>query len=166
MIPSHPTASSFLAVVMQRLKALCVFGLANFDSYCRVSGDCAGEWIGWGTGNEDLPVRGVAPNHWEFRSLDTTANVYLFAAALIYAGTAGIKDEAALVHTDCQVVPSALTSEETEKQLLPFGITDRMLRCSIGSTLTKHYMDVKEREVGYFVQMTDEERQLKFLDYS
>ncbi|RYP41077.1 hypothetical protein DL767_001238 [Monosporascus sp. MG133] len=174
-------ASSFLAGVLAKLKTLCALGLPNYDSYCRVAGDCTGEWIGWGTGNKDLPVRGVSSSRWEFRFLDATANTYLFITALLSAGMAGIRTRQMLDITDCQIVPSALSPDEAARQLQPFGITERMptsleatvrlarsdeeLKRWIGYELHTQYFNVKQKEVEYFAKMTDEERRQKFLDY-
>jgi glutamine synthetase len=176
-----PEATFFLAGVLQKLKALCAFGLPNYDSYYRVAGDCAGEWVAWGTHNKDLPIRQFSPNRWEFRFLDATANVYLFIAALLSAGMAGMKQKRILTIGDCQIVPSALSFEEAERQLRDFGITERMpiklemsldcakgdkeLRDWIGAELFSQYIKVKEKEVEYFSKMTDDERRQKFLGY-
>lgn len=176
-----PEATLFLAGVLRKLKSLCAFGLPNYDSYYRVAGDCAGEWIAWGTHNKDLPIRQFSSNRWEFRFLDATANVYLFTAALLSAGMAGMKQKYVLTIRDCQVVPSALSLEEAERQLQDYGITERMpsklqwsldfaksdkeLQGWIGTELFTQYVKVKEKEVEYFSKMTDEERRQKFLGY-
>jgi glutamine synthetase len=176
-----PDAASFLAGVLCKLKSLCAFGLANYDSYCRVSGDCAGEWVGWGTHNKDLPIRQVTSNRWEFRFLDATANMYLSIATIILAGVAGMKQKTPLTMGDCQIVPSAFTHEEAGRLLQAYGITEAMptklevallsakedteLQSWIGEELSTQYLKVKERELEFFSKMTDEERRLKFLSY-
>jgi hypothetical protein len=35
--------SSFVAGVLFKMKTLCALDLPNYDSYCRVVGECAGE---------------------------------------------------------------------------------------------------------------------------
>ncbi|EQL28330.1 hypothetical protein BDFG_08943 [Blastomyces dermatitidis ATCC 26199] len=176
-----PNAPCFLAGVLNKLKALCAFGLANYDSYHRVAGDCAGEWIAWGTHNKDFPIRQFGPNRWELRFLDITANMYLFTAVMLSAGMDGMKQNIILSVRDCQVVPSALTFEEAERQLRAFGITERMpkelevsldyakddkeIQNWVGPELFSQYVKVKEKEVEYFSKMTDEERRQKFLGY-
>ncbi|KAI1819346.1 protein fluG [Xylaria intraflava] len=178
---SDALASSFLAGVLSKLKTLCVLGLPNYDSYSRVVGDCAGEWVGWGTGNKDLPIRGVNPSRWEFRFLDATANMYLFTAGLLSAGMAGIRTCQTLNITDCQVVPSALSPDEAARQLRPLGIVERMptsleatvklarsdedLKDWLGVELHTQYLNVKDKEAEYFGEMTEEQRRQKFLDY-
>ncbi|CAG9945989.1 unnamed protein product [Clonostachys rosea f. rosea IK726] len=179
--PNPPNSSSFLSGVLARMKSLCAFGLSNYDSYCRIAPDCAGEWIAWGTGNKDLPIRQVHPGRWEFRFLDATANAYLFTSAIISAGIDGMKTGLVLEMKDCTVVPSALGSEEVDVKLRDVGVTDRMPKTLqesleaakadheiikwIGRELHNQYIRVKEKEAEYFLKMTTDERRRKFLDY-
>jgi glutamine synthetase len=172
---------SFLAGVLEKLKPLCFFGLANYDSYHRVTGYCVGEWVGWGVGNKDLPVAGVSQNHWEFRFLDATANVYLFIAALLAAGMAGVQDKRPLCIPNCQVIPSMFTLEEAERRLREYGITERVpatleqslsaakddpdVQKWLGRELFTQYLKVKEKELEYFSKMPEEERRQKVLGY-
>ncbi|KAF4453902.1 protein fluG [Fusarium austroafricanum] len=171
----------FLAGALAKLRALCAFGLANFDSYERVAGDCAGEWVGFGTGNKDLPVRKVNDNRWEFRALDVTVNTYIFMAVLLFSGLHGIDAGLLLTSQDCQVVPSALSYKEAKRQLGELGIAERMPRnlseslavlkedvdieTWVGNELLRQYLQVKEKEVEYFEKMADEDRRMKFLSY-
>lgn len=173
--------ASFLAGILRKTKALCAFGLANYDSYWRVLGDCAGEWIGWGTHNREFPVRGMRPNRWEIRYLDTTANVYLFVAALVASGMDGMKQTTPLTITDCPLVPQLYSPDEAERRLREYGITERMpkslevalkyaqedgeLRGWVGEELFAQYRRVKDIEIQYFSGMSDEVRRQKFLDY-
>ncbi|KAI1059398.1 hypothetical protein LB507_004039 [Fusarium sp. FIESC RH6] len=175
-MPDH-----FLAGTLDKLRALCALGLANFDSYDRVAGDCAGEWVGFGTGNKDLPIRRVQDNRWEFRALDATANIYLFMATLLYSGAHGMVAKLQLKSQDCQVVPSALSYEEAKRSLGELGITesvptslaeslaalkkDEDIEQWIGKELLTQYSRVKEKEVEYFGKMTEEERRMKFISY-
>ncbi|KUJ07406.1 protein fluG [Mollisia scopiformis] len=173
------SSASFLAGVLCKLKPLCTFGLANYDSYYRVSGDCAGEWVAWGTHNKDLPVRQVNPNRWEFRFLDVTANMYLSIAAILVAGIAGMKRQQPLTISDVQLVPSALSHAEAGRQLQAYGVTESMpskleqaldaakhdeeLQGWVGTELFEQYVKVKDKEVEYFSKMTDEDRKLVFV---
>lgn len=176
-----PQPSSFLAGILQKLKSLCAFGMPNFDSYYRVVGDGSGMWIGWGTENRDLPIRQISPNHWEIRCLDATANMYLFVAATLSAGMAGIQQKLPLNIRDCPVLPSEYTIKEAGERLSKYGITEHMpsklelsldsAKCDqelegwIGAELLAHYRKVKDKEVEYFSKMTEEERRQKFLNY-
>lgn len=94
---------------------------------------------------------------------------------------AGIRQTRVLTIRDCQVVPSALSFEEAERQLRDYGITERMpskleqsldsAKCDkelqgwIETELFAQYIKVKEKEVDHFSQMTNEERRQKFLGY-
>lgn len=174
-------SASFLAGVLCKLKSLCAFGLANYDSYYRVAGDCAGEWVAWGTHNKDLPVRQVTLNRWEFRFLDVTANMYLSIAAILLAGMTGMKRQQPLTISDIQLVPSALPRVEAERQLQAYGVTEAMpsklelaldsakddkeLQGWVGTELFEQYVKVKDKEVEYFSKMTDGDRRLVFLKY-
>ncbi|OQE30870.1 hypothetical protein PENFLA_c002G04420 [Penicillium flavigenum] len=81
----------FLAGVLNHMGALCAFGMANHNSYVRSTSNAAGAWIGFGTDNRDLPVRKISDQHWEFRMMDSTANPYLFTAAILLAGLDGLE---------------------------------------------------------------------------
>lgn len=179
--PITSAAPSFLAGVLPKLRALCAFGLPSFDSYSRVSEECVGEWVGYGTGNRDLPVRKINESRWEFRCMDSTANVYLFAAALISAGMEGIKSGQNLTMRDCQILPCELPVEEAKQQLDDNGITDRLprtlvesleavkgdeeIKAWVGDELLRMYLKVKEKDAEKFGEMSDEERRTKHLDY-
>lgn len=166
----------FLAGVLRKLKPLCAFGMANYDSYARVIDDGAGLFVGWGTENRDLPIRKTGASRWEFRILDATANVYLFAAACLAAGSDGIQHKYELTWKDCTFPP-----EPGEKRLEDCGIHERMptalsatlksvrddedLPLWLGPELVEHYLRVKEKEAEIFPQMSDEERRRRYLDY-
>ena len=111
----------FLAGLVRKLKSLCIFGLLNYDSYCRVTGDGAGLWIGWGVGNRDFLIRQISSDRWELRFLDATANVYFFIAAIISAGMAGMKQNHPLTIQNCPIVPSELRTKEAEAELRKYG---------------------------------------------
>jgi glutamine synthetase len=171
----------FLAGILRKMKSLCAFGMPNYDSYYRVTGDGAGMWIGWGTENRDLPIRQISSNHWELRFLDATANVYLFMAVVLSAGMEGIRKQQLLNFVDCPVMPSEFRIKEAELQLRSYGITepmpsklevsldsakdDKELENWLGGELLAQYVKLKEKEVEYFSNMSEEERRQKFLNY-
>ena len=178
---SKTVADSFLAGVLEKVKPLCALGLANHGSYNRVTGDCAGEWIGYGTGNKDLPIRKVNDEHWEFRFLDATANAYLFIVALLCSGVAGVKSQQELTMKDCQEIPSLYLPEDVQLRLRPYGITaemprslaeslaslkaDEQLREWLGDELLTQYIRVKEKDDEKFTQMQEPDRIAKLLGY-
>lgn len=178
---SSKVASFFLAGVMNHLKALCAFGMANFDSYCRITKTCTGEWVGYGSKNKNLPVRKVSDTRWEFRCLDATANPYLFLAALVLAGTSGIKAECPPTSQDCPVMPPILTQDELVDRLGKLGITEAMPRSLaesmralrldtdlslwMGEERLKEYGKVKDKEIEHFAGVDKDERRRKFAAY-
>jgi glutamine synthetase len=113
---------SFLAGVFNQIKALFAIGMPLPESYARRLGDGAGEWIGWGTHNKRMPVRGVAPNRWEFRFLDHAANPYLFMAVLLQAGLQGVEKGMTLTLSDLEELPQ---DSQSKADRAAAGITER-----------------------------------------
>lgn len=172
-----PQTDSFLAGVMKSVRSLCALGMASFDSYARTVPNAAGEWAAWGTENRDLPVRRITEHHWEFRMMDSTANPYLFAAAILLAGYAGIRFHMELDLNDCVVIPHMIGEQGNDR----FGLIERMpkslhealeslkvddnLHWAEYEKLILSYVKVKEKEVEMFEQMTEEQRRQRFLEY-
>lgn len=98
---------SFLAGIMEHYPALMAFTLAQDISYARVKGGlwAGSEWVTWGTQNRESPIRKISPGHWEIKSLDGMANMYLAMAAFIASGYLGLKSNKPLVHKDCACKP-------------------------------------------------------------
>lgn len=99
--PTHEDA--FLAGILAHYPALAAFTLSQDASYDRVqSGLWAGsEWVAWGTQNRETPIRKISPGHWEVKSVDGLANMYLAMAALVAAGLTGLRREMSLDVKDC-----------------------------------------------------------------
>lgn len=168
---------SFLAGVLQKVPQLCALGLANFDSYARIVSDGAGLWVGWGTENRDLPVRGIGADHWEFRFADATANIYPFLAVALATGGDGVDSRQDLAFKDLRAFPQSLTT----KELSAFGIVQRMPSCLresldalsqdkdvkgwMGEALHSQYIQIKEVEIWTFAAMSDEDRRQRFLNF-
>lgn len=91
---------SFFAGILKQLPALCAFTLPSEDSYERVSDGTwsGGTWCMWGEQNREAPLRRVEAKdaHWEMKTFDGLANVYLAAAAILHAGILGIEAKASL----------------------------------------------------------------------
>lgn len=94
---------SFLAGVMKHYPAVVAFTLAQDISYDRVKpGIWAGsEWVTWGTQNRETPIRKISPGHWEIKSLDGLANMYLAMSAFLAAGYLGVSQNMPLTLKDC-----------------------------------------------------------------
>ncbi|KAI1114465.1 glutamine synthetase [Nemania sp. NC0429] len=167
----------FLAGILSHMGSLCAIGMANYDGYIRSVSDCAGKWIGWGTDNRDLPVRKVSNSHWEFRMMDSTANPYLFASALLLAAKDGIENNIEMTWKDCKLFPDLLDADGRASyglnQSMPVSLKEALdcLRNDSGlgeripHDLLKWFMSVKDKEVEEFAKMSDEQRRLRFLRY-
>jgi glutamine synthetase len=172
-----PHTDNFLAGILSHMLPLCALGMANFDGYVRTAKDAAGAWVGFGTENRDLPVRKVNEQHWEFRTMDSTSNPYLFTAAVLLAGSNGLSEKVDLTWKDCRVFPHSLDEGGRAKyrldERMPSSLqdaleslkADEIVKTWIPEDLLKSYISVKEREVEAFQTMTDSERRLKFLEY-
>jgi glutamine synthetase len=110
---SPPTKeASFLAGVLHHYPSIVAFTLSGDASYDRVkSGIWSGsEWVAWGTQNREAPIRKISPGHWEIKSLDGLANMYLAMAAFLAAGYSGVKEDKPLTIKDCQCSSLTLDS--------------------------------------------------------
>lgn len=172
-----PDASAFLAGILFKIPTLCVIGMANFDSYIRIGSDGTGEWIGYGTENRDLPIRLISDNHWEIRCADATANMYIFLASILSAGSVGIYRSKPLVWKDLKLFPFNMS----EEALAEYGIVKRLpasLKAAVdllredndaklwmGAEMYGQFLRVKEVEVKNWSQISEEERRKKFITY-
>lgn len=167
----------FLAGILSHMGSLCAIGMANYDSYIRAVSDCAGKWIGWGTDNRDMPVRKISNLHWEFRTMDSTANPYLFASALLLAAKDGIERNIEMKWKDCKLFPDSLDADARAsygldenmpvsfKEALGCLRSDTHLWEKIPNDLLEWFISVKDKEVEEFAKMSDEQRRLRFLRY-
>ncbi|CAB4435922.1 unnamed protein product [Rhizophagus irregularis] len=164
---------SFIAGVLQHLKAIAALTLPTINSYERTADHhWTGKWICWGVENRETPIRvcyrpkeGIKEGmdvNFEFKCVDATANPYIALAALLSAGIDGIKKGLELNMLDCQDDPASLSPEARAK----LGITERLpdtledslselkkdegLAKSIGEDIIKCFITVKESELDYF----------------
>ncbi|KAK1753164.1 hypothetical protein QBC47DRAFT_387910 [Echria macrotheca] len=121
---SKEAADWFLAGVFAHLDALCGLGMPLPESYDRaVTGrGCCGRFKAWGTQNREVCVRRKGLGFWEFRVLDHAANVYLFVAAVIFAGMDGIRHKAELKIADVTFEPAYATPEKRRL----YGVTEEL----------------------------------------
>ena len=112
---------SFYQGVLNSLNEITAFTYSNRASYDRVKDGfwAGGRWVAWGTQNRETPLRKIKGSHWEIKCIDGLANMYLAIAAIIAAGTQGVKADAKLVVKDCLADPATLSEEEREE----LGIT-------------------------------------------
>ncbi|PWY79226.1 glutamine synthetase/guanido kinase [Aspergillus heteromorphus CBS 117.55] len=163
---------SFLAGVLQHYPALTAFALSTDASYDRVqSGLWAGsEWVAWGTQNRETPIRKISQGHWEIKSLDGLANMYLAMAAFLAAGCLGLQENQPLTVHDC--LYDAATLSDADRSAL--GITtplatslsqsldslaaDTALQDVLGPSLVQNYITVKKAESKKLNTMQPEAR--------
>ena len=172
-------AVHFLAGIMQRVRALCAFGLPSSESMLCVRdsiiGAAVGTWVAWGTQNRDGPVRRIDDGHWEIRIIDSTANFYLIVAAVMFSGLCGIKDEEGLDLKDCRFYPSDMTDPQRQalgvRTRMPASLEeslealqqDRDLRNMMGEEMFDLYLRLKKKDDSAFKSLEDEERRQKFI---
>ncbi|GAB1213848.1 hypothetical protein ATERTT37_003001 [Aspergillus terreus] len=170
--PSAGVEESFLAGIMEHYVALMPFTLSQDASYDRVqSGLWAGsEWVTWGTQNRESPVRKIETAHWELKSLDGLANMYLAMAAYLAAGYIGLEKKLKLRLKDCAHDAATLTDEQRRE----LGITEKLpksldeaidalqadseLQEVLGAELVKDYLCVKREERDLLLKMDEDTR--------
>ncbi|KAJ8067169.1 hypothetical protein OCU04_004536 [Sclerotinia nivalis] len=118
-----------LAGILEKLRAITIFGIVNYEGFKRVEEDVAGEIVAWGTVNHDMPVRKINGSHWELRLSDATANFYLFLAVFLKAGMAGVYGKKPLIQKDVQKFPkdipdTALIEEYKVTERLPGSLKE------------------------------------------
>jgi glutamine synthetase len=175
---------SFLAGIMQHLRALPALTLPTTASYTRV-GDgvwSGGTYVCWGTENREAPVRLTNPaspmsRRFEMRFIDGTANPYLALAGIIAAGHAGIRKGVELTVADCPGPKTAAQMSEDERRAL--GIVHRMplswaegrknicedqaLMEVFGTEMVKKYLSVNKTLNDSLQQDKDDEARLQRL---
>lgn len=119
LVTPHTTLSGardecFIGGILERLPGLCAISMPSSESYARIASMAAGLWVSWGSGNRDVPIRKVG-GHWEFRTVDATANIYFAMAAYIAAGLTGLNASTKLTIGDCQEFVDDLNSNERER---------------------------------------------------
>ncbi|WP_410651575.1 glutamine synthetase family protein [Amycolatopsis sp. cmx-4-54] len=171
-----PVAESFSAGILRRLPALLAIGAPSVVSYLRLEPHhWAGVYAAWGLENRETPlrlVRGVAGNrhsaaNLEVKCFDLTANPYLLAAALLFAGMAGT-DEAASLPEPLDVDPGTLTEEDRaargierlpqrlEEAVAAFE-ADKDLAAAFGAPLATTIVDVRRAEIERFAHASPAE---------
>ncbi|PLB52534.1 extracellular developmental signal biosynthesis protein FluG [Aspergillus steynii IBT 23096] len=168
---------AFLAGIMAHYPALVAFTLSQDASYDRVqSGLWAGsEWVAWGSQNRETPIRKISPGHWEVKSLDGLANMYLAMAALLGAGLVGLKKGMPLTVKDC-LYDAATLSPTARSDLgittqLPKSLSESLtaleadteLQDVLGKELVANYIIVKRLEGQKLKSLGGEEEQREWL---
>ncbi|MFD9891833.1 glutamine synthetase [Amycolatopsis sp. NPDC059027] len=164
-----PVAEAFGAGILDRLPALLAIGAPSVLSYLRLAPQLwTGAFRAWGLENREAPlrmIRGAAGQrdtaaNLEVKCFDLTANPYLVVAALLFAGLAGIAEDARLPEP-LDVDPASLTDDERAVRgitRLPSSLAeavaafeaDKSLRADFGDELATTLMDIRRAEIAEF----------------
>jgi glutamine synthetase len=162
-------AESFSAGILGRLPALLAVGSPSVVSYLRLEPHhWAGVYVAWGLENREAPLRLVtgtvgeraSATNLEVKCFDQTANPYLVVAGLLFAGLAGISQEATLPDP-VDVDPGTLDEHELRHlgiARLPINLAeavtafeaDTVLAEAFGAPLATTLMDVRKGEMRVF----------------
>ncbi|KAL4897521.1 glutamine synthetase/guanido kinase [Aspergillus ambiguus] len=170
--PPTDLEESFLAGLMEHYPAVMAFTLSQDASYDRVqSGLWAGsEWVTWGTQNREAPVRRISTAHWEIKSMDGLANMYLAMSACLAAGLIGLNKKLKLRVKECLHDAAKLSTKERQDlgitKKLPRSLEESLnklkgdadLHKILGVKLVNNYMCVKREERAMLNEMSESTR--------
>ncbi|MEQ8998064.1 MAG: glutamine synthetase family protein [Coleofasciculus sp. B1-GNL1-01] len=156
-------ARHFIAGILHHLPALMALTTPTTNSYRRLLPQCwSGAFRCWGLDNREAAVRvpthpePPSPSHFEFKTVDATANPYLALGATIAAGLDGIRQGLELA-TPVSVDPGTMTDAERQGaniERLPSTLTesiehlrnDSVLLDALGEELAQVYLAVRQAE--------------------
>jgi glutamine synthetase len=172
-----PRQDWFLAGMLHRLPLLCAYGMPSVESFQRFELFALAPWVSWGTENKDAPIRKIKDGHWELRTIDGTANVYLVAAAFIAAGILGLRQQQPLKWKDNRDFLQRLDTEAKEKlgidTILPKNLEQALSLCRsdvmgldllLGKQVLEYYAMVKEHEQLKLASLSETERKRLYYD--
>lgn len=157
-----PVGESFAAGILERLPALLAIGAPSVVSYLRlIPQHWAGAYAVWGLENREAALRlvtgAVGSRSWaanlEVKCFDLTANPYLVVAGLVFAGLAGIADEARLpepVDVDPSLRADSPRLPATLADAVAAFEADSLLRRDFGDELAAAVIAVRRGEVEHF----------------
>lgn len=162
-------AESFAAGILQRLPGLLAIGAPSVASYLRlIPQHWAGAYAAWGLENREAALRmitgtvgsrSVAANI-ELKCFDLAANPYLLVAGLLFAGMAGLDEQAGLpepVDLDPALLSAAERADRGIRRL-PATLAesaaaferDPVLREGFGDRLVDTIAEIRRAEVAHF----------------
>jgi glutamine synthetase len=162
-------AAAFTGGILRRLPALLAIGAPSPASYLRlIPQHWAGAFQAWGLENRETALRvvrgasgseGRAANL-EIKAFDLAANPYLVVAALIFAGLAGVDEQAGLPEP-VDVDPASLSEDDRAARgivALPTDLlvatdafeSDEALTVGFGTELAATIVDVRRHEAARF----------------
>ena len=173
------TADHFLAGIMHRISSLCALGLPEIESMLSlregIIGAAVGTWVSWGTQNRDGPIRRIEDGYWEIRIINSTANIYLVVAAILFSGVRGIKDKTDLELKDCTFNPNEASASQRQEMgirtRMPVSLEESMAELRhdqdllqlMGGEMVELYLRLKAKDNSVFKALEDEERRRRFV---
>lgn len=163
--------AGFVAGVLAELPALLAVGAPSAASYLRlVPQHWAGAYACWGLENREAALRLVTGSAYEAPALenlevkcfDLHANPYLAIAAVLVAGTRGMRDAAALpdpVEVDPAVLPDQaqpVRLPTSQAESLAALLADETLTAALGPSLVASLRAIRESEIELFADATPE----------
>jgi glutamine synthetase len=169
-------AESFTGGILGRLPALLAVGAPSVVSYLRlIPQHWAGAFAAWGLENRETALRLVTgpagsrclAANLEVKCFDQTANPYLVVAALLFAGVAGLAEDATLPEP-VGVDPATLPEADRRRRgigMLPTSLAEsatafaaeRALTEGFGEQLATTLVDIRRGEIAHFEGRTPEE---------
>ena len=154
---------SFMEGILQSLPALLSFTLPTNNSFRRVGPGCwTGSTVSWSTEDKESPLRvcldlnsGEVSNV-EMKLSDATANPYLALAAVLAAGSEGMKKDLTLRPMNEGGSHDALPESLTVS--LDLLKSNHLLLDTLGETLSKAYIAVRESEAATEQTLEEEVR--------
>jgi glutamine synthetase len=158
-----PTAQHFIAGILEHLPALMALTTPCTNSYRRIRPHFwSGAFSAWGYDNREGAVRvpsnplPPSPTHFEFKTVDASANPYLALGAVIFAGLDGVRrhlNPGEAVEID----PGLFTPAELQQRgikRLPQNLgeaikhlsEDSLLLAALGDELERAYLAVRQAE--------------------
>ena len=158
-----PIAKQFMAGILKHLPALMAITTPSPNSYRRLQPQTwSGAYRCWGFDNREAAIRvptnptHPSPTHFEFKTVDASANPYLALGAAIAAGLDGIRHQLPLPEP-VQLDPGCLTETERQQQQierLPINLgeaiqqleTNEVLLNALGPGLGRSFLAVRQKE--------------------
>jgi len=157
-----PLEAVFLQSVLDNLQAICALSLPTVASYARIADGAwsGGTYVSWGTENREAAVRlcGAPGSHrFELRSVDGTANPYLYLASILAATIHGLDTGKTLTVSGYLDIAATLGEEKREElgigeRKLPLKLEEarkflgqnEVLRKGLGDNFVTKYLAVNE----------------------
>lgn len=149
----------FLAGVLSRFEGLCGLGMPTIDSYTQTHPRSTTASQFDKAEKPCVPVQNMGDNSWELQFVDPTANLYLFLAALLSAGSNSMSATQACNEEDARIMgedlPWDVNSQHAASRCMPKSLQssldalakDKKLAEWVGEDMHADYMKKRSEEV-------------------